>query len=43
MRTADQVLVVAGNRIAEAGSHEELMALGGLYAELYTLQASSYT
>jgi ATP-binding cassette subfamily B protein len=43
VRTADQVLVVAGNRIAEAGSHEELIALGGLYAELYTLQASSYT
>ena len=39
---ADLILVVDGGRIAEAGSHEALMAAGGLYAGLYTLQASQY-
>jgi len=43
VRTADLVLVVAGRRVVEAGSHDELMALGGLYAELYGLQAQSYS
>jgi ATP-binding cassette subfamily B protein len=43
VRTADLVLVVAGDRVAEAGTHDELVALGGLYAELYALQARSYT
>ncbi|HMG45254.1 MAG TPA: ABC transporter ATP-binding protein [Acidimicrobiales bacterium] len=44
VRTADLVVVVAGNRVAETGTHEELVARpGGLYAELYGLQARSYT
>lgn len=43
VRTADLVVVVAGNRVAEAGTHDELVARGGLYAELYGLQARSYT
>jgi ATP-binding cassette subfamily B protein len=42
VRMADLILVVAGGRVAEAGSHEELMAAGGLYAELYGLQAAQY-
>ncbi|QNO36556.1 ABC transporter ATP-binding protein [Protaetiibacter sp. SSC-01] len=42
VRMADLIVVVAGGRIAQAGSHEELMAAGGLYAELYELQAASY-
>jgi ATP-binding cassette subfamily B protein len=42
VRMADLILVVDGGRIAEAGSHAELMAAGGLYAGLYALQASQY-
>jgi ATP-binding cassette subfamily B protein len=39
---ADLILVVRDGRIAERGSHEELVALGGSYAELFSLQASAY-
>ena len=39
---ADTILVVGDGRIVEAGSHEELMANDGLYAELYSLQAKQY-
>jgi ATP-binding cassette, subfamily B, bacterial len=39
---ADQILVVADGRIAEAGSHEDLMRASGLYADLYALHASAY-
>jgi ATP-binding cassette subfamily B protein len=42
VRMADLILVVDGGRIAEAGTHNELMALAGTYAELYELQARSY-
>jgi ATP-binding cassette subfamily B protein len=42
VRSADLVVVVAGNRVAESGSHDQLMAAGGLYADLYGLQARSY-
>jgi ATP-binding cassette, subfamily B, bacterial len=42
VRTADLVVVVADNRVAEVGSHDELVAVGGRYAELYALQAASY-
>jgi len=39
---ADQIVVVSGGRVVEHGSHDELVRLGGLYAELYGLQASAY-
>jgi ATP-binding cassette subfamily B protein len=38
IRSADQILVVDDGRIAESGTHEELLALGGRYAELYRTQ-----
>ena len=39
---ADLILVVDGGRVSECGSHAELMALGGTYAELFELQAAAY-
>ncbi|MGW5365809.1 ABC transporter ATP-binding protein [Actinopolymorpha pittospori] len=42
VRSADLILVIDDGRIAELGSHAELMEIDGLYAELYTLQARSY-
>jgi ATP-binding cassette subfamily B protein len=38
VREADQILVVDGGRIVEAGRHDTLLAAGGLYAELYRTQ-----
>ena len=38
IRQADQILVVAEGRIVERGTHAELLAAGGLYAELYRTQ-----
>lgn len=38
VRDADLILVVDGGRIVERGRHEELLAAGGLYAELYRTQ-----
>ncbi|HZI39212.1 MAG TPA: ABC transporter ATP-binding protein [Acidimicrobiia bacterium] len=42
VRMADVIIVVDGGKVLEAGSHDELMAKQGLYAELFTLQSSAY-
>jgi ATP-binding cassette subfamily B protein len=42
VRMADLIVVLDGARVTEVGSHAELMARGGTYAELYALQARSY-
>jgi ATP-binding cassette, subfamily B, bacterial len=42
VRMADLIVVLDGSRVVESGSHEDLMARGGLYAELYTIQARAY-
>nr|WP_261562376.1 ABC transporter ATP-binding protein [Frankia tisae] len=38
VREADRILVVADGRIVQSGTHDELLARGGLYAELYRTQ-----
>lgn len=42
VRMADRILVLEGGRVLEEGSHAALMARGGRYAELFTLQAQGY-
>ncbi|MGW7022488.1 ABC transporter ATP-binding protein [Streptomyces decoyicus] len=42
VRMADLVVVMDGGRIVECGSHEELIAADGCYAELFDLQAKAY-
>ena len=41
IRSADRIVVVHKGRILEEGTHEALLAAGGLYARLYELQLSS--
>ncbi|MFC6157843.1 ABC transporter ATP-binding protein [Kribbella jiaozuonensis] len=42
VRMADQIVVLDGARVVETGTHDELIALDGQYAELYRIQAASY-
>jgi ATP-binding cassette, subfamily B, bacterial len=42
VRMADRILVLEEGRIVEHGSHQQLVALGGKYAELFDLQAAGY-
>jgi ABC-type multidrug transport system fused ATPase/permease subunit len=39
---AERIVLLADGRVAEDGSHEELVEAGGRYAALYDLQASHY-
>ena len=38
VRTADVILVIKDGRIAERGTHEELLTKGGFYSKLYNSQ-----
>ena len=42
VRMADRILVLKDGRIREQGTHNQLVALGGQYAELFELQAAGY-
>jgi ATP-binding cassette subfamily B protein len=42
VRMADRILVLHGGEILEEGTHEQLVNLGGQYAELFELQAAGY-
>ena len=43
IRDADRIYLISGGRVAEEGTHGELMALNGLYAEMFRRQAENYT
>lgn len=42
VRMADLIVVLDGARLVEVGTHEELVARGGQYAELYAIQAAAF-
>ena len=42
VRMADEIVVLSGAHVVEQGTHDKLMANGGPYFELYTIQASAY-
>jgi subfamily B ATP-binding cassette protein MsbA len=41
IRDADKIIVLKGGVVAEQGTHDQLLALGGTYAELYSVQFNS--
>jgi len=43
IRNADLICVVQDGKIAEQGRHDELLALGGIYADLYRRQFTDMT
>jgi ATP-binding cassette, subfamily B, bacterial len=43
VRMADLIIVIDGAKLVEAGTHAELMAAGGQYAQLYAIQAAAYS
>jgi ATP-binding cassette subfamily B protein len=42
VRMADRIVVLSGGQLVEEGNHAQLLALGGLYAEMFEMQAASY-
>ena len=42
VRMADRILFLENGQLLELGSHEELLAMNGKYAELFNLQAQGY-
>ena len=42
VRMADRIVVLDGGQLVEQGNHEQLIALGGRYAEMFEMQAASY-
>jgi ATP-binding cassette, subfamily B, bacterial len=42
VRSADRIIVLENGKIAEEGSHDQLASMGGRYAEMFEMQASSY-
>ena len=42
VRMADRILVLEGGAVVEEGSHDDLVARGGVYAELFHMQAAGY-
>jgi ATP-binding cassette subfamily B protein len=42
VRSADRIFVLQSGRLVEQGTHDDLMGSGGLYAELFSLQAAAY-
>lgn len=42
VRMADRIVVLEGGRLVEEGTHQQLMALGGRYSEMFEMQAASY-
>jgi ATP-binding cassette, subfamily B, bacterial len=43
VRAASRIVVLGDGRFVEDGSHEELLALGGTYAQMFRLQAGHYS
>jgi ATP-binding cassette subfamily B protein len=43
VRHADNIVVLDGGRVVEQGSHDELLALDGRYAQLFRLQAERFS
>lgn len=42
VRSADHIIVLDGGQVLEEGSHQQLMAIGGRYSELFDVQARGY-
>jgi ATP-binding cassette subfamily B protein len=42
VRMADRIIVLRDGKVEQQGSHDELVAKGGLYEELFAMQAQGY-